>query len=424
MFRYLLTPILTAAFCMNISAPSQAQNRMAGSTPKLAHKTHKTSDKHGDLPKGYLSVEELGKTELPATLKVNITDLESLGVFDEEDAQSLGQGIWQNGDYKQIKELIAQLPATGRYQSIKMLNRDLLLTQANPSFFKNYSNPEPGEDLFSLRVRKLVEMGMFADAAALYKLETIPAYEETLAENGVLALLASGQPELGCLEVLSMYSRFSADMYWQTLNRLCHWQLDIKNINDSDNTDETKDGKDNDETISEAQKQEASESASLQSIYDKILKKKSYRIKIKNEKDLAKLATPRTSALFALGKIDYRLFDTKDEADLPAYQIALLLSDPNLQSHRKIDLITHGIRNGYVQTSLLEEFYRSVYFQTVKQPDLHLNSYRTLKGWKRLPYLFQALEVIKESEQYERKINHTGKELPVDILHKKRKYFV
>src|SRR5690606_36572727 len=101
------------------------------------------------------------------------------------------------------------------------LQRRLLLTPSDAEFFASGRRPEDGADLLTIRMEKLIEMGLYDDAAELYRRMVDEPYHVNLARHGIHALMLSGRGALACMEVNTGWERFREVPEWQVFRGIC-----------------------------------------------------------------------------------------------------------------------------------------------------------------------------------------------------------
>lgn len=387
-FRQISYICLTALLCLPFSLnQASANDRMAGSDNTRHAKPHHSTSKKSP----YLPIEKLDKHTDQTTLHINKKAAEGSGVYDDTSEKSMGSKLWDHSQYGKVKTYLGDISGHMEYRAFKTIIPRLLLTKADVSAFSKYHSPKDGEDLLTLRIETLLRIGLFKEAAELYTIQDTPPYNYRLAKAGVLALMGQGKTEIACLEVLAMQPRFADDLYWQSLHLMC---LDAIGSSETESHRQTLQDSLKDKDTA----QQAFATKKLYKIFKSIAAKAEYRFKPRNENDIADLNNVDAIPIFAFKKINYRVFEIRDLKELSPLSTAILLSSPDLQDHRKLPLITHNMNYGYFGTDRLIDFLENVYIPQIPKDTKNYDGeqikldYATIKGWKRLPYLYQALQ--------------------------------
>lgn len=203
--------VLVVLTTSGLPASALAENRMAGrdnAPPALRHM-------------------EASSTPVSARARsVDMNLIESIGLLSSPRDGSLGIDVWYGSDRAFINQYLPQLPGLASYRTLQALQRRLLLTEADPSFFNRASAPPPGSDLLTLRLAKLKDMGLFNEASELYRRLIVEPYHPDLAYHGVTSLMLADRGPLACLEVKAQMQRFGNHPHWQTLHGICDLMLD------------------------------------------------------------------------------------------------------------------------------------------------------------------------------------------------------
>ncbi|GJL84571.1 MAG: hypothetical protein DHS20C02_03460 [Micavibrio sp.] len=164
----------------------------------------------------------------PITLKVNYDNIESAGLYSNAREGSLGKDLWDNTQRSYLIGLIEELPQYISSRTLRKLNKRALLSETNSRLINNDVEIEPGRDLLTVRIEKLLDMGLYAEAFDLYSLLNKESYHERLARTGILAMLYNGEKPLACVEANTLGNRFTDQQFWQELNAYCNLSLSDK----------------------------------------------------------------------------------------------------------------------------------------------------------------------------------------------------
>lgn len=157
----------------------------------------------------------------PSVLEVNYENIESAGLFASARDGGLGKDIWDNAHRSYLIGLIERLPDSISSRTLRRLIKRALLTQTSADLIQNDIEIQPGRDLLTVRMEKLIDMGLYAQAFDLYSLLNKEPYHERLARAGILAMLYNGEKSLACLEANILGTRFSEIEFWQEFKAYC-----------------------------------------------------------------------------------------------------------------------------------------------------------------------------------------------------------
>lgn len=305
--------------------------------------------------------------------RTDYSKLEALGTLTTPQEGSLGVDIWDGSERPMIEWLVAHIPPQTQYRVINNLVRQALLTSADTDMLSKQGSIEPGQDLLTLRLEKLIEMGAFGEAEQLYALNPDDPYHERLGRAGILAMLYNGQTALGCLETKALQKRFGSDPYWRQLTAVCDYVM-------------ARMGGD-EQTITKAVA--ASESSGLTSdLIKKAIRDNSFRYNFKSVAEFEKLDALERVFLVASDRIDYSGLKKLNISELSPYMASLLRHDRNVPSSLRFKLWKQAVRIGTRSTEDLAAFYKSV-------PFAKNLAYGSVQDWQRLAWLYQAADVIK-----------------------------
>jgi len=342
--------ILAALMLAHLGAalPVRADDRMAGTV-------HSEVEEH----------EEAATTE--AVLKINYDRFESRGLLSKPLDGSLGRDLWDGSKRSLLITYLPQLPGMSQYRTIQALSKRLLLTQADTSLIRQDENPQAGNDLLTLRLEKLLEMGAYKEALTLYTGNPGQPYHERFAQAGVLAALYSREPSLACLETKATGERFSDVAFWQQLTRICSYILSKSGKGDRPDID-----------FSESK------------IIQQIVSKDSFRFRPNSVKDLQDLEPLEAALLAADNRFDLSGF--RFDQKLPPHVLALFMEDPSISQEQAFTLTLQAVEAGLKSPQDLADYYdkKAVELFGKGGKKTSLMDYEAIAGWKRLPYLYRA----------------------------------
>ncbi|HBR69819.1 MAG TPA: hypothetical protein DEA55_10640, partial [Rhodospirillaceae bacterium] len=157
----------------------------------------------------------------PSVLEVNYKNIESAGLYASARDGGLGKDIWDNAHRSYLIGLIERLPDSISSRTLRRLIKRALLTQTSADLIQNDIEIQPGRDLLTVRMEKLIDMGLYAQAFDLYSLLNKEPYHERLARAGILAMLYNGEKPLACLEANILGTRFAEIEFWQQFKAYC-----------------------------------------------------------------------------------------------------------------------------------------------------------------------------------------------------------
>ncbi len=331
-----------------------AEDRMAGGSSKATTA---------------IVAEPVKAADAPGTLEVNYTMLESHGLLSRATDGGLGRDLWRGSKRSNLVEWLPALPGTAQYRTLQDLSRRILLSAIDAELIKNDLKPQAGQDLTTLRIEKLMDIGAYEEALTLYTRHPDAPYHERLARAGLLAAFYSQQPAIACLEAQTLQERFQKDIFWQQLDGICRYIV-------------TK------ARQSKTERPDIPDSKILQ----KLVKDDDYRFKVRAPRDLDELTPLEVAVLTADKRLDIRNLDISHASKLPLHVITLLMNTPTLPDESRFSLTLQAVKRGAVPASSLQEFYKTqgekLFGQDKKKTSL--TDYQKLAGWKRPVYLYRA----------------------------------
>ncbi len=221
------------------------------------------------------------------------------------------KALWRDQPRSEINYLLKNLPANAPLRSIQEIKRNMLLSTYDTSLIQSDIETPAGDDLLTLRLQKLMEMGLWEDAFTLYtKTTEDPKNNDKLAQVGVVLILLKKGIPTACLEEKVLSVRFPETPFWSLIDSVCNAEMGS-------------------ETVISTQ---LSESAVLQAIYND----SDFKVSANSVEALNKL-TPLELALLSIkGRIDYQQVSLAK--NLPARIIKTYLEDPRFPSKNKESL--------------------------------------------------------------------------------------
>lgn len=314
-----------------------------------------------------------------------LEDYESVGVLSSIQEGALSRDLWQGTDYESAIKLINSLPADTHYPVLQDLTSRLLLSRADASLLEN--RPEEAEEkqdynLFSARITKLIEYGMHDQAAALYKEFAGTPDIESVLRAGFMALMHNNEAPIACIDTKIAVKDFPDVSFWQQAEKICNRIL----LNPAVAADEKNTAE------SESDKSEPFDSALLSGL---MTEKDDYTYKPANSAALKDLAPFERAALNGAGAIDYSEILDERRSILPSLVLGMVLSSAELDESQRFLYTLEAVKRGIKDNGALVKIYKDTalpdHAPEKNAPPL-AKQYESLSGWKRLPFLYQALD--------------------------------
>jgi len=377
-----IKPLLLCLFMALLAAPgARADERTAGTMP-VSKKHEAVKEQETDTTEKTESADTASQKKIrpaPPDLKssaakatpYDIAEIESLGLISNVSDGGLGIDMWEDSEKSSVVQLISEFSAPTGYPVMDSLVRRALLTRNEVDLMTGRS--EAGRDLLTARIEKLTDMGFFEDAVKLYSKNPGAPYHERLGQAGIMAMLYNGQIAYACLEARAHQKRFASSSFWQEVLPACDYMMS---------------------KLGEEKKAVAAEQTS--EILQKVALKEGFRYKIKALNDVSALNPIDKVVLVADSRLDYSSlkinppFDAQD-----SFTAALLLKDKDLPDELRFALLLELVKNGLRDPKELAALYKDTKIAGAKSDELE---YRKVKGWKRLPYLYQTASLRLDQE--------------------------
>jgi hypothetical protein len=154
-------------------------------------------------------------------IEIDWVSVESVGTMRGVKGGALERTIWAGQKRSEIEAGIDALPNRQSLRSALDLQRRVLLTAADASLIENDEAPEEGSDLFIHRIKKLMDMGLYDDAWALYTQKAEDPYHVSIAQLGMLLLVMKNDLATACLEEKVLAARYPEDDFFKKLDAAC-----------------------------------------------------------------------------------------------------------------------------------------------------------------------------------------------------------
>lgn len=156
---------------------------------------------------------------------------EGAGLLVSDLKGALPKALWRDQPRSEITYLLQNLPANARLRSMQEIKRNMLLSVYDTRLIDNDIETKLGEDLLTLRLGKLMKMGLWEDAFTLYtKTTEDPGENDDLARIGVLLILFQKGLPTACLEEKVFASRFPDTPFWQQIDTVCSAEIDGEKV--------------------------------------------------------------------------------------------------------------------------------------------------------------------------------------------------
>lgn len=147
---------------------------------------------------------------------------EFIGFSPLDDQRSMGNDTFRGSTHSSLTDLIKSISPRSPHPYLhRMVNR-ILLTAARQSDIIMDSPPESGSDLLTLRLEKMLERGLYSEAASIYTTFDSEPYHERLATAGLTALIMTGRKSLACLDIKTFFEGQTNPKPWQDLESYCN----------------------------------------------------------------------------------------------------------------------------------------------------------------------------------------------------------
>lgn len=182
-------------------------------------------DKNDDAPakqeKPAKEKAEKAEKEEPGKPQVNWAEVESTGTIGSGKQGGLERTVWKGQKRSEIEFLLSRLPADPALRSVQSLQRRLLLSKTDFGLIENDIGPLRGQDFLIQRIQKLMQMGLYDDAWELYTQKAEDPYDVSIAQQGMILMVARADLATACLEEKVFASRYPDDDFFGVLDKAC-----------------------------------------------------------------------------------------------------------------------------------------------------------------------------------------------------------
>lgn len=147
-------------------------------------------------------------------------DPDTLALYATQADGSFGPDLWKDMSRQDVIANLGKIPASTQSPAQRDLFMRLLLTKAEVE--ASSSDPSVPE-LFTVRMSKLIELGAYKEAGALYEKLEDPAPTAESALAGMQAFLGNGQFAIVCLEQKALDAKLKDEknLFWKHLDTFC-----------------------------------------------------------------------------------------------------------------------------------------------------------------------------------------------------------
>lgn len=291
---------------------------------------------------------------------------EFLGFTPLDDQRSLGNDVFRGSTRSVLTDLFKSLTTRDANPTIHKTTNRLLLTAGRKSDIINDTKPAAGEDLLTIRLEKMLDRGLYAEASSIYTSLDAEPYHERLAAAGLTALIVTGRKSLACLDIKTFFEGKAETAAWKELGAYCNYVMAI---------------------ASGAQPPEQTKTDPQYAIAPALAR-------ISRESDYREHYSPRTFDRFSQFERAVILGENRLVVDMPTLRedlkqdrippahVQVLLQLPTLDIDTRMRLIATGIRSASVSSDTLYSLFKTA--QTDKMTESPaaglINIYRRIKA--------------------------------------------
>jgi len=329
-------------------APAPVADKPADSATKKTPPRKAEAEKAEDTPEAPPPVPVVNTPTPNTGMTMAQREMESLGPMTNPLRGSLGSDLWDGSGRPVVHTYIPQMPDGTSLRAAQYLTRRILLTNGDVKMLRGNHSVPAGEDLFTMRIEKLLEIGGYKDAVNLYTLIEGEPSHDRLARAGIYALMLGGAPAQACLEVKAAHRTTTpqpdADIFWPQMDALCTFvkQQSIQSITPSARATLNKD--------------EASVLDSSR-ILTALVTRNNYRHPVASPDDLDSMSLMERAVLRGLGRLDYSRLKIRKLDQVSAPALMLLATDPNVPEATRFTFNIEAARRGLLDPSQIGEFY-------------------------------------------------------------------
>lgn len=298
----------------------------------------------------------------------DLTRFESIGTLSGHRQGAMPKDFWTGTQRSLLMNELTALSKVGGSPVIYGLKKRILLSQIDASKIKNDIDQTPDNNIFTLRLKKLNELGAFEEALTLYsKLET--PFNPTVGQQGLVAMIGALKPSLACLELKAMNKdHFGA--FEKKLGTFC------------------------DLLLSEKPEQNEIDKETYP-LLDTLFTDSGFIYTPKNFKEFQKKDLIEKVALLSQNKMDFSKLERTDIHEAAPEDISLLLSYEKLPGRLRIPLSIEAAQTGVKPYNYIKETFLSLEQNALDEIAIH-ETEKSLKDWQKLPFHFGRLNASKK----------------------------
>lgn len=284
----------------------------------------------------------------------NFVPLESLGTNN-----ILGNSLYKNANRKALISLFKNIHSTD-WISLNKALETILLAQSDANLIQNDVQINPGEDILTLRLNALLNMGMNAQALELYNKTENLNINEPLARLGTLSMLLNKQTAQACLEVKTFEARYKKSSFWRDLNAYCTILL------------------------SEEEQPDAVETIlnSTNTVLQSIIQSKGYVFEYEKN-TYSKLNFLERSILVAEDRISLSIDDISAYEDIPQNHLGALLNQTKTSPAVKLLIALKSAKHSIIDEKQLKEKYEEL-LKTITKTETETNILKIIQLYSEL----------------------------------------
>ena len=264
--------------------------------------------------------------------------IESMGFSPREDHRSLGADLFRGSTRSAITELIKAQPDASSSPAMHKLVNQVLLTAASTSELVADTVPNPGEDLLTLRMEKMLDRGLYEEAASFYSNLDQDPYHERFAAAGITALIMTGKKALACVEVKTFFGDRNDSTLWKNLNLYCRYVMASAESPQKFDLD--------------------SSDTSIFQVLRNIVTTPGYTLNY-TPSVFETLSPVDRAILVAENRLVYSAQTDAVDLSVPANHIQPLLNVPALDMDTRLKLLDRGVQTGTLPGTAIAGFYKS-----------------------------------------------------------------
>lgn len=268
--------------------------------------------------------------------------LENIGLPKLNDTRNLGKDLYRGSRRSSLTEFVKNMPLFSDSRIVQQLTNHFLLTSPNIKAIINDAPITPGEDLFTLRLKILLDRGLLDELVSLYTAQNEEPYNEQLATTGAYGMLLSGNRSLGCLEIKTAFAHYGDHAPWNVLNRMC-------SIIENDAA-----------SISKLQQPSSQQTEPALRLIDRIMTEQNFSVSY-DPHTFESFSVIERAILIATQRITLDNANIRNLSSIPAAHIQSLLSLDTLSADSQLYLLSKGIEKSVIGTEALAKRFRQLH---------------------------------------------------------------